>query len=574
MVRVESAPGGRRQPGVTITMRIAKLALFLLLATCAWSLAAPATAAPGALPPLTPSKHDALFRALAEGRLTEPQYALERARSLFKLDRVRDDYGRVARANPHAATFILRDLVLRARFLAGPERAEARAILARPDGVPTFFGEPAWDFDADPTAVCEGGRPLCFHWDDNASNGDSPPPADVDLNDVPDQIDDTMAVLDEVWDTEITGMGYRQPLDDSATTVNDGGGPELDIYIADIGSLGLFGYCTSDDPHAFAFSAPWDVSAYCVLDDDYTQSQYGFGQSPLEFLEVTAAHEFFHAIQFTYDWFEDLALMEGTAMWMEGEVYPDVIDRITYLDHSALSRPGVPLDTGAGGFEYGAWLFWRFVSEKVFGNDPTIIRDIWERADGSAGAAFGDEYSFQAAKRALAARGAPFRGTFARFGWTNDLRAYAEADFGYPVAPIADTIQLGGNRSSTGPQVARIRHLATSFYRFRPVRSVPQQAKLHVRVDLPQLGGNPAATAVVYHKGGPREVRSFTVGADGAGQLALQFGRAQVWKVDLVLSNGSLRFDCPPKDDPESVYSCGGFSRDDLRAYRFRARVG
>src|SRR6185436_11632275 len=122
---------------VTSAMRFAKFALVLLLATCTWSAAAPASAAPRPLPPLTPAKHDALTRALDQGRLTESQYALARARSLFTLSRVRS------------------------------ERAEAKAILSRPDGAPAFLGEPNWDFDADPRRDCEGGRPLCFHWDDN-----------------------------------------------------------------------------------------------------------------------------------------------------------------------------------------------------------------------------------------------------------------------------------------------------------------------------------------------------------------------------------------------------------------------
>src|SRR4029453_163417 len=155
-------------------MRLTKLAFVLLLATCAWS-AGPASAAQRPLPPLTPAKHDALSRALQQGQLTEPQYALERARSLFTLDRVRAEFGHVARANPHAATFILRDLLARTRFLSGDERTEAKAILSRPDGPPTFFGEPNWDFDADPQSYCEGGRPLCFHWDANPVNRDSPP---------------------------------------------------------------------------------------------------------------------------------------------------------------------------------------------------------------------------------------------------------------------------------------------------------------------------------------------------------------------------------------------------------------
>ena len=552
-------------------MRFAKLALVLLLATCAWS--ATAYASPRPLPPLAPAQPDALSRALDQGRLTESEYALERARSLFALGRVRADFGDVARPNPHAATFILRDLLARTRFLSGADRAQAKAILSRPDGAPTFLGEPAWDFDAVPIQLCEGGRPLCFHWDSNQSNPDAPPSADTDpANGLPDQIERTMEVLDNVWDTETGALGYREPLDDSSTTLNDGGGPELDIYIADIGSLGLFGYCTSDDPQAFEFTDPWAVSAYCVLDDDYRQAQYGFNQTPLEFLEVTAAHEFFHAVQFAYDWFEDLALMEGSAMWMEGQVYPDVIDRINYLGRSALGEPGVPLDTGAGGFEYGAWLFWRFLTEKVFADDPAIIREIWERADGGPSPAFGDEYSFQAARRALEARGHDFRTTFADFGRTNDLRDYEEADSGYPVIQPATTFSFG-KHPSTGWHKTRLRHLSTRFYRFRPA-GVGSSAKLRIRVELPRPATSPAATAVVYAKGGPKKVRPIELDGDGDGRVTVNFGRSQVWKVDLVLSNASLRFDCAPKDFPESVYSCGGFPKDDLRAYRFRARLG
>ena len=556
-------------------MRIAKLAFVFLLATCAWSAAASAASVGRPLPPLTPAKHDALSRALREGRLSESQYALERARSLFTLRRVRSEFGHVARPDPHAATFILRDLIARTRLLSGSERAEARAILSRPDGVSTFFGEPTWDFDADPSRQCEITRPLCFHWDDNTSNADSPPPTDTTpANGIPDQIDRTMEVLDNVWDTETTGLGYREPLDDSATTLNDGGGPELDIYIADIGSIGLFGYCTSDDPHAFEYTAPWAVSAYCVLDDDYRQTQFGFGQTPLEFLEVTAAHEFFHAVQYAYDRFEDLALMEGSAMWMEGQVYPDVIDRINYLGRSALRRPGVPLDTGSGGYEYGAWLFWRFLTEKVFASDPTIMREVWERADGGPSPAFGDEYSFQAVRRALATHGRDFRSTFAQFGWTNNLRDYEEAELGYPVAPLAGRFRFGPSLHSTGWQAPRLRHLSTRFYRFRPPATGAAHAKLHIRVDLPRLARNPAATAIVYAKGGPKEVHPVGLDDRGSGHVTVRFAPSEVSKVDLVLSNGSLRFDCAPKDFPDTVYSCGGYSKDDGRAYRFRARVG
>jgi hypothetical protein len=83
----------------------------------------------------------------------------------------------------------------------------------------------------------------------------------------------------------------------------------------------------------------------------------------------------------------------------------------------------------------------------------------------------------------------------------------------------------------------------------------------------------PAASTVVYRKGDSPLVETIALDSDGDGHRKVDFGRADVWKVDLVLTNGSLRFSCPPKDFPESVYSCGGFSRDDQRAYHFRARA-
>jgi hypothetical protein len=139
--------------------------------------------------------------------------------------------------------------------------------------------------------------------------------------------------------------------------------------------------------------------------------------------------------------------------------------------------------------------------------------------------------------------------------------------------PLAGKWHLDSNHFSTGWQTSRLRHLATGFYRLRPAKEAPQDAELHLNVHLPGPATNPAATAVVYPKAGPREVHPIALDGNGDGHIALDFGGSQVWKVDLVLSNGSLRFSCPAKDFPESVYSCGGLPMDDFRAYRFRARL-
>ena len=46
---------------------------------------------------------------------------------------------------------------------------------------------------------------------------------------------------------------------------------------------------------------------------------------------MTAAHEFFHAVQFAYDAADDQWFMESTATWMEDEIYDDVNDNLQYL---------------------------------------------------------------------------------------------------------------------------------------------------------------------------------------------------------------------------------------------------
>ena len=46
------------------------------------------------------------------------------------------------------------------------------------------------------------------------------------------------------------------------------------------------------------------ASGYCVLDNDFAAAQFPL-RAPRGNLRVTAAHEFFHAIQYAYDYAED-----------------------------------------------------------------------------------------------------------------------------------------------------------------------------------------------------------------------------------------------------------------------------
>jgi hypothetical protein len=553
-------------------MRVSAACLLVLAALAAW--AGPASAQPRQLPALAPAANDGLKRALTQGRLTEAQYALERARSLFRLGAVRREFGDVERPGSRDATLILRDLALRVRELSGAERRQAERLLARPDDgdVPDSAGNGWTTTEALLSPLCGTDvgfdANVCVHWVDTTA--DAPPPVDdvpVGGDGYPDQVNATLSELETVWDKEIGELGYRAPQDDS-DSLNDGGGPELDVYLDDIGTptVSLFGYCTTDDPDAedpFVFV----FSAYCVLDNDYSAVQFGVPPEEHGFLKVTAAHEFHHASQFAYDGVEDLWFMEGTATNMEETVYPTVNDNVFFLNlYSPLTRPASPLDRGGfGDSEYGSWIFWRFLEEKLYRGDPNVIRRVWNRARAEL-PTDPDEYSLQAAARVLRNDGIHLADAFVRFAVANRLRNYADGNL-YPLTPTDRTFRIGPAQRRTAWQARRMNHLTTRYFSFRPRSGVPRRARLGLNVDAHPRGGR--ARVIVYSKGGNRSVRAIRLNRNGDGHRRVPFGR-KVRRVDLVLSNGSSRMRCWRDGNPP-FYSCFGVPKDDRRTYRFRA---
>ena len=540
-------------------MRIPVRALILAAALLPLA-AAPAEAGPRhtSLPALTSAPSDALTRALDAGRLSEAQYALERARSLFRLAQVRAKFGHVERAGAHDATLVLRDLAVRLPFLSRSERAVAQRILARPDdgpgGVPIGNG---WSAPpANQQVECDAN--LCVHWVDLAGDPDRTVTSFKDA---------VRAALATVWSAEIDTIGYRAPLDDSASP-NHGPDGKLDVYLEDLGNLGYFGYCTSDDPDA-GNPLVFAVSAYCVLDNDYSATQYGTSQTPTGFLQVTAAHEFNHASQFAYDWREDAWLMEGTATNMEETVFPAVNDNILFLQTSQLRRPALPLDrSGFFDTEYGAWIFWRYLEEKAYAGDPAVIRRVWERADASTPFA-PDDHSLRALRLVLASDGKRLPNEYVSFGVANRLRDYQDRAL-YPATPTHGSYRVGIRRPSTGWRTQRLNHLTLRYYSFRPGRRVSAGARLRVDVDL-TFGSR--ARLISYADSGVVTVRPIVLGKGVRGHRSVPFGHGRIKRVDLVLSNGSYRTECWQDLDDPPFFSCFGTPTDDRRRHTFRASL-
>jgi hypothetical protein len=548
-------------------LRALRLSVAALLATLV--LTTPAYAASKEPPALAPAAPDALTRALAAGELTEAQYALERARSLFHLAAVRARHGMVRPAGARDATLVLRDLAARLHELSPAEREVARRLLARPTDSPDPGGDSY--ATAEETPYCTANA--CIHY--VATTRDAPDPADADADLVPDYVESVGTEFENVWATEVVGYGFRPPKSD-LTSPNHGPDGRIDIYLADIGANGFYGYCTTDDPAATPSATTYDVSAYCVLDDDFSPGQFAGAASGLAALQVTLAHEFAHAVQFAYDFFEDVWLLEGTAVWFEDEVYDDVNDNYQYLTVSPLARPDIPLDLGItnpssplAGTYYGTFPFFKYLAEVVLGGDPSIVRTIWERADGAASGP--DDFSIQAIHNALRnLAGSTFADAFGGFAAANAYpEAFYEEGSAYPTPPIARRATLtAARRTAFGSST--LDHLTNAYHLLRPGAGLAPNARLRVAVDLPSRTQGPKATLIVVQASGALRVVPVTLNARGDGSATVAFGRGKVTAVVVVLSNASTRYRNCFVGLP---FACGGEPRDDGRAYRYTARV-
>jgi len=90
-------------------------------------------------------------------------------------------------------------------------------------------------------------------------------------------------------------------------------------------------------------------------------------------LSTTCAHELFHTIQFDYGW-EAKWWMEGSAVWMENEVFPNA-DTYTLFSNrlrSFFKYPNKSLDSRT----YDASIIPLYLSNK---KKPKTIRKVWEK---------------------------------------------------------------------------------------------------------------------------------------------------------------------------------------------------
>ena len=201
---------------------------------------------------------------------------------------------------------------------------------------------------------------------------------DSDSDGIPDMVELMAATAEETYAVEIGEHGYTRPPSDRWYSDN-GGSDAYDIYILDLGDL-LYGFTQfeylanlSGNNEFSEAKEEYAATSYIVMNSNYSS----FLCEEDACVQVTFAHEFFHAIQFGYDAWDRIWFLESTAVWMEDEVYNDINDNYYFLE-LWMKQPHVALDYSRAPHWYGSWIFFRYLSEHLGG--PATIRKMFEQS--------------------------------------------------------------------------------------------------------------------------------------------------------------------------------------------------
>jgi hypothetical protein len=164
------------------------------------------------------------------------------------------------------------------------------------------------------------------------------------------------------------------------------------IAISDSGRFCVYLSNSAAGDNVYGYSAPEDVigdnpatalkenssmTSYMVMRNNYT----GFGANLQIAMEVTAAHEFFHCVQFGYETNNMTSfLMETCSTWAEDIVFPGDDDNWQY-ESMLYDNPDFALDylddenvdNSFSGHWYSTWIFMRYLSDHYGKDFPKLI---------------------------------------------------------------------------------------------------------------------------------------------------------------------------------------------------------
>lgn len=363
------------------------------------------------------------------------------------------------RPKAKSATFIFREALDSLGILSAQGQATVARYLARPSGTYTYDSP--------------GGH-YKLHY--NTSGANAVPATDNDHDGIPDYVENCANYCDSTWRTEIDNLHYMTPPSDGTT----GGDSRYDIYFEE---MDYYGYTQPEG----AGPNPWnDRISFISIHRNFI----GFPPNTdpdgdqLGAAKVTIAHEFYHAVQFAYDYGEELWLMEAGSTWMEDVVFDVVNDNYNYLS-SFFSSPQTAL-TDNTFHVYSTFIWYKFMEERFA--DTTMARRIWEACRYTT--------AYNAINDSLSLVGYNFDSALAEFTtWNfvtstkNDGHHYGEAGF-YPAMTMAES-------QSAYPVATHIVSTAPQGYGSAYIRLSPAGNKGRLRISFDGSDGAEWAAYII-----------------------------------------------------------------------------
>lgn len=176
---------------------------------------------------------------------------------------------------------------------------------------------------------------------------------------------EVLTYAETTWRVLFVEKGFQAPHPDGDL----GGDARFDLYIVTTLPTGVGGYAGFSG--YFEETPRADAIGYLVIANELDMRLRRF----------VVAHEMFHASQMAYDWWEDLAFMEGSATWVVDQVFDDEDIYWRYFPYFN-AEPFKALDfiSMMGPYQYGMGLFSLFLDERYGRGDALFMRSLWERS--------------------------------------------------------------------------------------------------------------------------------------------------------------------------------------------------
>ena len=323
---------------------------------------------------------------------------------------------------------------------AHPEllRARIATLQERPDRHKTYFS---------PDST------LAVHYD--TSGVHSPDTTSTLIPGVPDWVVEVAAALDSARNL-LLALGFdHAPADDDSV---------YDVYLQEYNG-GTYGLTEPDGVDVYG-----RIISYMRMDNDFAEDEYYYTHG-IDAARVTAAHEYFHAVQFGYGWRDaDRFFFELSSTWFEDVAFPDVNDWIYWFDigddFNVLGNN--PTQNMAHTDGYSIAIFGHYLTHTY---QPDIMQQAWERFK-STGATAAIEYSLTSYSSNLTVAWTDFVARLFLNGRASDPDLYFHADQDSLDVPDPGAVEIVIDR------------LSLPFYDLRPGTAGIQVLKVDKTTNL------------------------------------------------------------------------------------------